>query len=287
MRVVTRCLLLCALVAGSGCVNLVSVSRFAKVSAATADSDVLIADYVGSLERQRRLEREDLRPQLDAQLATREEQRQRLLAAQRVLADYLSVLGALAADEVPVVTAELDALKASLSTARLSGDGEGQLNTATVEAAVSLTALLARVATDFARQAELKQLLLAADAPFAAVVAGLREVFDRDLRAQLENEHVALRKRFKAWEASAKAAKDDDGAAPIARLLLEERELELEQKVKRLDAYLAALDAISEGHRELVKNASKLDTGDLKKKLEGLADHVKRSLVSVKTLVTQ
>ncbi len=74
-----RCVLLCVFVAASGCVNLQSVSRFAKVSAATADSDAAVADYVGSLERQRRMLPEDQRAELDAQLVTRREQQTRLL----------------------------------------------------------------------------------------------------------------------------------------------------------------------------------------------------------------
>ena len=64
-QLVKQWLLAVVLVAASGCVNLQKVSRFAKVSAATADSDAMIADYVGSLERQRRLQREDARGELD------------------------------------------------------------------------------------------------------------------------------------------------------------------------------------------------------------------------------
>jgi len=282
-----RCVLLCAVVAASGCVNLQSVSRFAKVSAATADSDAAVADYVGSLERQRRMLREDQRAELDAQISTRREQQKRLFAAQQVLVEYLNVLGALAADDLPIVEAELDALRGSLSTAKFVGDGDAQLGTATADAAVAITGLLARVVTDFARQADIKKLLLAADQPFAAVIAGLREVFDRDLRAQLENEREATRKRFKAWEASAKASKDEDGAAPVARLMLEERQMEINAREARINAYVAALDTIGKGHAELVKNASKLDTDDLKKKLQGLTENVKKSFNSIKKLVTE
>lgn len=282
-----RWVLLCAVVAASGCVNLQSVSRFAKVSAATADSDAAVADYVGSLERQRRMLREDQRAELDAQLAERRQQQARLLAAQHVLADYLNVLGELAADGVPVIDPELDALRASLSTAKFVGDSDAQLGTATADAAVAITGLLARVVTDFARQADIKKLLLAADKPFAAVIAGLREVFDKDLRAQLQNERVATNKRFKAWEAAAKSAKDEDGAAPVARLLLEERQMEIDAREARINAYISALDTIGAGHAELVKNASKLDTDDLKKKMQGLTENVKKSFNSIKKLVTE
>jgi len=119
------------------------------------------------------------------------------------------------------------------------------------------------------------------------VIAGLREVFDKDLRAQLENERAATAKRFKAWEAAAKSAKDEDGAAPVARLLLEERQMEINAREARINAYISALDTIGTGHAELVKNASKLDTDDLKKKMQSLTNNVKKSFTSIKTLVTK
>jgi hypothetical protein len=269
----------------TGCANLEAVRRFAVTSAETAAYEEVVRDYVDSLRRQRLYQPEAHRAELDALTRARLEQQKRLEAVQKSLVDYLAVLGDLAADSMPGVDSEVEAIKAALEGGKFIGDGDAQVRQPTATAAAALANLLGRAITDVYRQAKLKGLILEAAPHFHAAVAGLREVLDVDLRRSLHNEAAAMEKPFRAWESAALAANDPDGAAPVARLLREERLEVLHHKEARLDAYLGVLDTIAQGHAAVVKQVDTLEIADLKQKLTGYTENLKASAASIAALV--
>jgi hypothetical protein len=273
-----------ALTLASACANLDAIRRFAKTSAATADYPQVVADYTGSLTRVRAYEPEQMHAQLDQLIQRRKEQAPRLLAVQTVLVDYMNALGDIAADKLPDVDNEIAGIGKSLEGAKFIGDGDAQIGKETASAAASIAQVLIRTGLDLWRSCEVSRIVKEVDPHLQVVVAGLREILDKDLRASLDNEREAVRKPFQAWIAAATSANDPDGAPPVARVLLSERLELVDGRSARLDAYLQALDKIGKGHAELAANVDQLDADALKKRLEAYVADIQALRGAIETL---
>lgn len=253
----------------SGCANLGAVREFAKTSAATADYKQVVSDYTNSPSRQRRYQPERMSGQLDSMVERRAGQGPLLEAAQQALVKYMTLLGDLAADKLPDVDSEIDDLSKALEKAKFVGDGDKQIGKETASAAASIAKVVARAILDGYRQSEVAKIVKQTNEPVQNVVAGLREVLDKDMRESLLNEETAIRKPFGAWVAAASSGNDPDGAPPVARILLDERLEQLHIKQANLDAYIKVLDTIANGHADLFLNVEKLDEKELITRLRG------------------
>lgn len=272
------CLWLC------GCANLAAVREFAKTSAATADYKQVVADYTNSPTRQLRYQ-PDRNADTLKQLATkRAAQGPMLEATQQVLVAYMSSLGDLAADKLPNVDSEIDGLSKALETAKFVGDGDQQIGKETATAAASIAKVLIRAGLDGWRQREVVKIVKETNAPLQDVVAGLKEILDKDLRMSLQNEEIAVSKPFQSWNAAAKAGNDPDGAPQVARILLDERLEQVKAKRASLDAYIKVLDTIAKGHDDLFKNVDKFDKKDLVERLKGYSKDLQTLYKSVKKI---
>jgi len=277
MHLQTRCravksrfggLLVIAALALSGCANLEVVGKFAKTSAATADYQQVVVDYADSPRRQRSYQPERMAAQLDALVKRRAEQKPQLEGSQKVLVEYMSALGDLAADKLPNVDDEIDGIGKSLETAQFVGDGDAQIGKKTATAAASIAKVLVRAVLDAWRQCQLIKIVKESDPHLQIVVAGLKEVLDKDLRGSLDNEELAVSKPFQAWIAAATSGNDPDGAPSVARILLSERLEQVQGKLAKLDAYIRVLDTIGKGHADLFANVDKMDGKTLKTRLQ-------------------
>jgi hypothetical protein len=259
--------LACALVAlFSGCVHLEAVRQFAKTSAATADYPQIVADYVRSPARQKRYQPDRADAELEQLSQRRAAQKPLLEGAQRVLVEYLSALGDLAADELPNVDSQIDGIGKALEKAKFIGEGDGQVGKETATAARAIAKILTRVVIDHGRQAQLSRVIRDADPHVQTVVQGLQGIVTTDFDASLRQESEAVTKPFDAVIA---AAGDDDPAElrTVARILRDERVEQLESRRAQGVAYAAVLHKIGQGHADLVASLGKLDAEDLKERL--------------------
>jgi len=261
----------------SGCAaDLDAVGRFARTSAATAEYQQVVKDYVDSPNRQRSYQPERFAQQLTDLAHRRAAQKPRLEAAQKVLVQYMKALGELADDHLPDVDDEIGDLGSALASAKFVGDGDAQVGKETATAATAIAKVLGRAVLDHYRQSAVVTIVRETDPHLQTLLAGLSEVLDKDLRSSLENEAVAVSKPFKAWIAASTSANDPDGAPPVARILMEERLEEIRARVNALDAYLRVLDTIGRGHADLRANVNKLTEEALAGRLKGYAKELQK-----------
>jgi hypothetical protein len=260
----------CALVVLlSACANLEAVRQFANTSAATADYQQIVADYVSSPARQKRYQPGRSDAALDQISQRRAAQKPLLEGAQHVLVEYLSALGDLAADELPNVDPQIDGIGKALEKAKFIGDGDGQIGKETATAASAIAKVLIRVVADHWRQAQLAQVIREADPHVQAVTQGLKGIVAKDFDLSLSQERLAVTKPFDA--AIAAAGDDDAELKALVQILMDERVEQLEARRAKLVSYSAVLDKIGEGHADLVANSDELDGKDLKKRLGAYA----------------
>lgn len=258
-----------------GCANLQAVREFAKTSAETANYHQIVSDYIRSAERQKHYQPAAVAAQLDALARARAEQRAKLEGAQRVLVQYLSALGDLAADQLPNVDSEVDRLGKALEKAKFVGDGDAAIGKETASACAAIVKVLTRAVLDHWRQAQVSRIIRETDESVQAVVAGLREVVLLDFSASLDTEAEAIRKYFQGPIADATSRNDLDAVPPLARILMIERLEQVEGRRGRLKAYADVLSRIGRGHSDLRQNVETLDDPALAQRLKQYAKDLK------------
>ena len=252
----------------AGCVDLQGVREFAKTSAATADYRRVVADYVGSPDRQKRYQPARSAAQLDALAKLRAEQKTKLEGAQTVLVQYMTALGDLAADDVPKVDSEIDALSNALEQAKFVGDGDFAIKKETATAASKIAKILTRAVLDHWRQDQLGRIIKDTDPSVQTVVAGLREIVLIDFNASLDAESETVRKYFEKPIADATSRNEPDAVPPLARILLLERLDQIAARRSQLIAYAEVLNKIGMGHSDLLANVDKLHDKALTERLK-------------------
>ena len=248
--------------------NLQAVRDFAKTSAATAEYPQVVSNYAEAPIRMKRYAPARAGAALDADAKERAAQAANFEAAQKILVEYMSTLGDLAADELPNVDSQVDGLGKALEKAKFVGDGDAAIKKETASAASAIAKVLVRVVLDRYRQRQLVQIIRDTDPHVQVVVAGLREVVRTDFDRALRTEAEAIDKYFKEPIAAAQARRDEDAVPPLARIMLLDRMDVIEGRRAKLEAYAKALTKIGEGHAELNKNVDKLDGEALKQRLK-------------------
>lgn len=268
-------IVLCAILAGgllvAGCADLQAVREFAKTSAATADYQQIIANYLTSPDRQKLYQPEKFLDQLDALTKVRVEQKPKLEAAQAVLVAYMSALGDLAADELPKIDTGIDALGSALEKAKFVGGGDEFINKETATAASSIAKVLGRAVLDHGRQAQIVRIIKEADASVQIVTTGLREIVLQDFGRSLDAEAEAVRKYFDAPIADAISRNEPDMVPPLARILRLEHLDRVAARRAKLEAYAEVLSKIGKGHADLRENVEGLDNAALLSRLKQYA----------------
>ncbi len=281
-RITILSLSLLACILPAGCADLQAVREFAKTSAATADYRQIVTDYIESPVRQQRYLPDNRAVQLDSIAKKRAAQRKLLEGSQIVLVEYMSSLGDLAADELPNVDSEIEALGKSLEKAGFAGDADAAINKETASAAGRIAMVLTRAVLDHWRQDRVKTIIRDTDDNVQAVVAGLREIVLKDFNASLDIEAEAVRMYFEAPIASAESRHDTDAVPPLARILMLEHLDRIKERRERLDAYAQVLDKIGKGHAELFRNVDNLEDKALKERLKKYAKDLQTLYKAIK-----
>jgi hypothetical protein len=267
-----------------GCVNLEAVRDFAKTSAATADYQQVVSDYVESPLRRVRYAAPGAADDLKKTAARRKEQRPRLEAAQGVLVKYMAALGDAAADELPRVDSEIDGFLKALEGAKFVGDADAAIGKETASAAATVAKVLTRVVLDSWRRREVAEVVQETDGNIQVVVAGLQEIIENDFVQSLKSEEADVRFPFEAWLAATKSFKDPAGTPPPMQILLEERLDLIAKKRQNAESYAEVLGKIGKGHAELADKTIKLDDAELKARLKQYASDLQTLYRSIKTL---
>ncbi len=268
----------------TGCADLQAVRQFSKTSAATADYNDIVADYLKSPERQKLYQPENKHAELDDLTKRREQQKKLFDSAQGTLVIYMSTLGDLAADDLPNVDNEIDGFNKALETAKFVGDGDAAIKTETATAAGAIAKVVIRAVLDHWRQAETAQIIKDTDSNVQSVIVGLCAVLKNDLTLSLAVESENVTKYFEKPIAAARSHKDLDAVPPLATLLEKEHESLIQIRRDKITTYEQVLKKIAQGHADLAKNVDTLDESTLKERLKLYSKDLQTLYKSLKAL---
>jgi hypothetical protein len=268
--IAVACLALLASACGA---NLTSVRNFADTSFDAAQYSQLVVAYVETPTRLKRYEPQSQWPELDRQASERQGQRQQLLLRHKLVQEYMSALGQLAADGLPIYDNELDALGKAVQDAKFADQGE-----AAAFAAVSK--LLVTAVTDRWRQGKLETLIEQSNAPFQVVVGAMVKVVEQGFSSDAAIERIALDKYYTTLQ---REGRDPAGLAALA----EWREFRTNQLATHEEAvrnYVIVLKTIGQGHQKLYETRTQLSKAEVEADIQRYANRLKEAFNAVKGL---
>lgn len=297
-RVWTRLTAVCLLVvAVSGCANLSAIREFASLSAGTAGYTTTTKEYIESpvqLERYT-LETDTNRiTDLRASATARKAQEAKLLALQTSVAQYMTALAQLSADELISYSAEFNAFTKQATDAKLFSESEAKSVSA-------LAGLISKAITDGYRQRKLRDVIREANGPLQDVITALREttklyagaqandaLYVRQYYSNLMDEtrmscqaHDALMRLYdpiRSQSAPVTRAEIDkllaDARSACQTPLLQQLRGEsrdaiagIEQKQKKAAQFDESLDRIGKAHGLLYENLDKLPSDEIRRQI--------------------
>jgi len=231
-------------IALSGCANLQAVREFALVSSASAEYTELVSDYAASPLRQKEFQPERTHASLDQMAVVREAQKTDLLAIHTLIAEYMDSLGHLAADEIVVFDREYDLFASELRNSEILGAKE-------VDAYARIAKILTSAAADGWRKRKLAKIIGETNDDFQIVAGALSLIVDKDFRASLENEKIAVAKHYGGIIAEAKANPPQGAGIAAVIEIMKERLASVDSGIEAIDTYTAILQKIAAGHQQL------------------------------------
>jgi len=252
------CVCFGAVVVASSCSSPVAVATFATSAQKAVDQgQVIFADLPNSCERREADRRSDSEILVDpsataavpARCAVFVSQRDALVKASAVLADYFEVLGQVASFGTSALGSTASASAQQLETeAKLSDHG----------GLSALAGILVQAATGGYQRKRLAEHIKAANTPIQNVTLAFVQIAVDDYQNDLLlNEERTLRERYGDF-AERQAGRND----PIVFLLRARWQEDISGLVQRraaVAAYVLALENIRKGHQELADQASKLN----------------------------
>ena len=264
----------CLILLASACTaNLTSVRDFANTSFDAAQYSQLVVVYVETPTRLKRYEPSSQWPELDRQASQRQAQRQQLLLRHTLVKEYMSALGQLAADGLPIYDNELDELGKALEDAKFADEGE-----ATAFAAVSK--LLVTAATDRWRRDKLESLIEQSNAPFQVVVGAMAKTVEQGFTGDAAIERIALDKYYTTLQ---QEGKDPAGLAALAEWRAF-RTNELVTHDQAIRNYVVVLKTIGQGHQKLYETRAQLSKAEVEADIQRYANRLKEAFNAVKGL---
>lgn len=261
---------LLAFVAAGCAADLESVRNFAAVSADSANYGKLVNDYAESPVRQKEYQPDSQQAALDEIAAAREAQKKDLLALQVLVSEYMDALGRLASDEVVNFDSQFDLLTGELKAKQILGEREA-------DAYGKIAKILTNAAADGWRRKKLGTIIADTNADFQIVTGALHAIVDRDFRASLGNEQVAIAKYYGGILAQARANPPQQAGIVAVTDILKKRLAEVDARIAAVDAYAAILDRIAKGHQELYEHRANLKDKAVRKDLERYAKDLRRA----------
>jgi hypothetical protein len=257
----------------SGCTNLSAIQDFAAISAESAQYTRLVDQYAESPVRQKRFQPADQHERLDRMTRERAAQKDRLLLRLNLVAEYMSALGALAADEAVDYDSGIEGLERAVVDNKLAADKDA-------DAFASVANLLLRVCTDSWRKKELQNLITASNGPFQEVVGALKRIVGLEFTGDIANEKEAMRNHY---ETLIHLSGDSAGIAAL-REWEDTRLAEADARARSDSCYARVLSSIAMGHQQLYDRRDDLGGKELVRQLKQYTNEVRKSVNAIRNL---
>jgi len=243
----------------AGCANLGAIQEFGKLSADSAGYTKLTDDYLAGPSNQKKYtltSEADKRAELDRLSKERAKQADQLGLYHKTVESYMKALSDLAGDQVISYDKELGGLIDAASGASIIPKDK-------VDAAKSISELLAEAATDLYRQKRLREVIGRANAPLQNVLRDMIQIV-KGYDASIENERAAFTDYYRYLVATASEEKPkgsgarEPAAAQIISDAFTQQGPSFDDRGKAVTAYVKTLQAIADAHQSLYDNRDKL-----------------------------
>ena len=252
----------------SGCADLKGIRQFSEISADSAGYTALSIDYVKTLERKKRFQEPSHYPELDEVIKRRKEQQPALLGLHKGVQEYMTAIGALAADELVSYNNALDSFSNNIKSAKIIDD-KG------VDAFSALTKLIAKAATDAYRQDKLNQIIGESNADFQILITSMSKIVGEDYVASLKNEADAVDQFYQEIIVIAENAPPQQASIELLKESQQVKKDAIEAKKQSCLAYAKLLKNIGKGHELLFQNREQLTAQQFLNTLQGYSNEIK------------
>jgi len=254
----------CIVMFAASCTNnLTAVREWSKTSLEATQYNELVDTYADTPARLKRYHNSGL---WDVQIAMRMKQAEALKQILSVVTDYMGALTTLSADGTVAYSKDVNTLT----------DRIRKLDTGISGNTLGAVGSLGNTLLKAYQSKQVANIVGEANDPLQAILKGeLREIINRDFRADLETEKVYIGSYYDHLLNKGHTSE----AAKVA--LMEWKEMRLEQNARRMQAvaaYLKVLDKVSEGHQKLYENRKQLDKKTLIKDLFSLANELRQQI---------
>ncbi|HRQ07327.1 MAG TPA: hypothetical protein PK000_04245 [Candidatus Saccharibacteria bacterium] len=238
----------------SACADLKGIRQFSEVSADTASYTALSIDHVKSFERQKRFQDQSRHADLDRKIKDRKQQQDALLGLHRGVQEYMTAIGALAADELVSYDSALDSFSKNLKSAKMP-----HLNDKSVDAFSALIKLIAKAASDAYRQKQLNLIIGDSNTDFQTLISSMSDIVGLYYISSLEDEEAAVDKFYqKIIVIADNAPPPQQASIQLLKESWQAKKDAIAVKKQSCALYAKSLKKIGEGHQLLYQNREKL-----------------------------
>lgn len=253
----------------TGCTNLKAVHDFAALSTEGQTLQGIAAELANSPKRQIQFAAtESAKNELVLAANIGKTNEQRLVAAHGILQNYMAALASLASDGIVASNNALAGFNQELAEAGMFGAHAQER-----DAFGKLAELVDKAATDFYRQAKLREMIDQAAPAFPVAIGALQRIVTNDCVMVLQSELGNVNQYYKE-----RSGILDQGTSRWAVVLVEEirrtRVAALEDKIQVCRQYGVILQRIADGHAAMARNLNHLDAKQLVATLEGYEQQI-------------
>jgi hypothetical protein len=191
-----------------------------------------------------------------------------LIRIHQTVARYMETLAKLAGEETFDLSKDIDALAGGIKA-----NTEMGIDSKQVEAVSNIAKVITRWVTSTAQFTAVQAMVREGDAPLQTTLEGMITLV-RYYRNTNENERKVVLGIFESEIPFADTAKDKLLVA-LARAHMQQKTLEYTTVQPKYDEAEKGIKSVAEGHKELVKNADKLSSSEVKALIDKCAKDIK------------
>ena len=244
----------------TACVNLTAVSDFAQQACTLSGYKGVSDDLVGTKQRLYIYAQKD--PGKDG-LAEETLEQKVFEQRQQVLVNYMKALAALAGGDVPSFDTQIGQAGDGLKSLKLMDAKEEGISVAAAD-------LLVRIATDYARERKIHDLVVADDPAVQDLILRMNTVARGYYMRSLDNEKFGVDEFVREAKSENSA-----GLSRLTDLVMFDHYQMIESQRKTADTYAKALDKIARAHADLAHNIGVPSSKDAIAQLESYSDDLK------------
>ena len=253
----------------TGCVNLKAVHDFAATSADGQTMQTAAAQLADSPQRQiQYVQDTNAIKSLEMSAAIGKTNQQAVLAAFGVIQKYMTTLATLAGDGIVASNNAVAGLSQQLVASDLFGT-----DTNAPDAYGKLAGLVFKAATDFYRQAQLREMIERAAPCFPVAIATLQHIVTNDCVLELRTEMDAADQYYEILS-GLQNPDTPKWAVVLVEDIHQDRKAAIQNKINICQQYGIVLGKIADGHAVMVKNLHHLGAKELASALNGYQQQI-------------